>query len=135
MRLAEAQLVVARELGLQSWPRLKAHVTAMEGSWARIQDGDPAPDRDATTLHIRCGSDIEGALKQAGFAGDFLKYSDPLCQGPVRDHPDWLEERTDFIARCYGKKSGMSHKAIGAKLRAAEDGLLAAPGRYERIVL
>jgi hypothetical protein len=134
-KLSEAQLVVARELGLPSWPRLKAHIAAMDRSWARIQEGDPAPDREQSTLHIRCGSDIEGILKQAGFAGDFLEYSDPLCQGPVRDRADWLEERADFIARTYGEGSGMDRAEISAKLRRSEGGLRSASNRYGRVVL
>jgi hypothetical protein len=133
--LSEAQLVVARELGLPSWPRLKAHITAMDRSWARIQEGDLAPDRDRATLHVRCGSDIEQGLKQAGFTGDFLEYSDPLCQGPVRNQSDWLEERADFIARAYGEGSGMERTEIAAKLRRSESGLRSASAHYERIVL
>jgi hypothetical protein len=42
-------------------------------------------DADASTLHVRCGSDIRDGLREAGFAGDFLEYSDPICQGPVPD--------------------------------------------------
>jgi hypothetical protein len=134
-RLSEAQLVIARELGLPSWPRLKAHIAAMDGSWARIRQGEPAPDREMPTLHIRCGSDIGPGLKQAGFTGDFLEYSNPLCQGPVLDSPDWLEARTDFIHRAYGPGSGMGREEIATKLRQEEDGLRAAAGRYARIVL
>jgi hypothetical protein len=135
VQLSEAQLVVARELGLPSWPRLKAHIAAMDRSWAHIQKGDPAPDRDVTTLHIRCGSDIEQGLKQAGFTGDFLEYSDPFCQGPVRNGANWLEERADFISRAYGAGASMDLEAITAKLRQAEEGLRSSVERYQRIVL
>ena len=117
VRLSEAQLVVARELGVSSWARLKAHIATMDRSWTRIQEGNPAPDRDKATLHLRCGSDIEEGLQQAGFSGDFLEYSDPLCQGPVRDEAGWLEERADFIARAYGGTLGMDRAEIDSKLR------------------
>ncbi|MFD1109061.1 DUF1835 domain-containing protein [Pseudoroseomonas ludipueritiae] len=133
--LSEAQLVVARELGLPSWSRLKAHIAAMDRSWALIQGGDLAPDRDMTTLHIRCGSDIGQGLKQAGFAGDFLEYSDPLCQGPVRNDANWQEERAGFISRAYGAGAGMDLVTIAAKLRHAEEGLCSSAERYERIIL
>lgn len=55
------------------------------------------------TLHIRCGSDIEVALRDAGFEGDFLDFSDPYCQGPLHDLPlgDFMEERAAFIAGAY----------------------------------
>jgi hypothetical protein len=92
-RLSEAQLVVARELGLPSWPRLRAHIQAMDRARESIGRGDVVPDQGLTTLHIRCGSDIESALKEAGFVGDFLEYADPLCQGPVLDEAAWLERR------------------------------------------
>lgn len=134
-RLSEAQLVIARELGLPSWPKLKAHVEAMDGAWERIIDGSAAPDRGLPTLHIRCGSDIAPSLRQAGFAGDFLEYSDPLCQGPVLDAPDWLERRADFLAASYGEGVGRDRVRIAADLAAAEEGLRSAASRYERVVL
>ncbi|MBR0663788.1 DUF1835 domain-containing protein [Roseomonas hellenica] len=134
-RLSEAQLVIARELGLPSWPKLKAHVEAMDNAWDRIISGDAAVDRGMATLHIRCGSDIAPSLRQAGFAGDFLEYSDPLCQGPVLDAPDWLERRADFLAESYGEGVGRNRAQIASDLAAAEAGLRSAAERYERIIL
>jgi hypothetical protein len=131
-RLSEAQFVIARELELPSWPGLKAHVEAMERSWARIQGGEAAPDRDMPTLHVRCGSDIETTLRDAGFTGDFLEYSDPLCQGPVLDEPDWLARRSAFIAETYGAGAGMDEAQIATKLARAEEDLQQAADRYER---
>ena len=61
-KLSEAQLIIARELGVPSWPKLKAHILAMQQSRDRIENGAPAPDRDARTLHIRCGADIKSTL-------------------------------------------------------------------------
>lgn len=134
-RLSEAQLVIARELGLPSWPKLKAHVEAMDDAWAGIISGGAAPDRGMATLHIRCGSDIAPSLRQAGFAGDFLEYSDPLCQGPVLDAPDWLDRRADFLAARYGEGVGRSRARIAGDLAAAEAGLRSAASRYDRVVL
>lgn len=134
-RLSEAQLVIARELGLPSWPKLKTHIEAMDRAWDRIISGDAADDRGMATLHIRCGSDIAPSLRQAGFAGDFLEYSDPLCQGPVLDAPDWLERRADFLAASYGEGVGRSRAQIAGDLAAAEAGLRSAAARYERVVL
>ena len=87
VKLSDAQLVIAREIGLPSWRKLKAHILAMRGMRERIAHGAAAPDQDMTTLHIRCGSDIKSTLREAGFTGDFLEYSDALCQGPVLDEP------------------------------------------------
>ena len=134
-RLSEAQLVIARELGLPSWPRLKAHIEAMDQSWTRIRRSDTPPDKDIPTLHIRCGSDIGPTLKQAGFVGDFLEYSDPLCQGPVSSSSDWLDHRADFIAQAYGLAANVSRSEIADKLHRAERTLQSAATSYERIVL
>ncbi len=133
-RLADAQFVIARELGLPSWPRLKAHIASLDRSWAQLRDGAPAPDRDRTTLHIRCGSDIRQGLQQAGFGGEFLEYSNPLCQGPVTADPDWLERRADFVAVAYGQGVGLARGEILERLRGEEEGLAAAH-RYQRVVL
>ena len=134
-RLSDAQLVIARELGLPTWPRLEAHIEALNHSRGRIQRGDLPPDRGATTLHIRCGSDIQHSLTQAGFSGDFLEYADPLCQGPVLDTPDWLERRADFVAHRYGTHLGQTHDQVATKLRMAEQRLQSAATRYDRITL
>ena len=61
-----------------------------------------APD-DPQTLHVRCGEDIHRALVQAGFAGRFLEFSDPYCQGPVRrlSREAFIAERAAFIDQAY----------------------------------
>jgi hypothetical protein len=134
-KLSEAQLVIARELGLPSWPKLKAHIEAMERARERIARGEPPPDRDTATLHIRCGSDIGPVLKAAGLVGDFLEYSDPFCQGPVVDDAGWLDRRAGFLADAYGSWTGQTRQQIAEKLTAAEDRLHSAAARYHRIVL
>jgi len=57
----------------------------------------------ATTLHLRCGSDIRDSLAAAGIAGDFLEWSDPVCQGPVRALPEpaYLDERRTWLSRAW----------------------------------
>jgi hypothetical protein len=101
-QLADAQLVLARENGFDSWPRMKAHTEALRA--ARDAAGRPelAPDT-GRTLHIRCGSDIRQAQKAAGFVGAFAEFSDPFCQGPVRDLPfdDFIAERAAFVAAAF----------------------------------
>jgi len=134
-RLSEAQLVVARELGLPSWPKLKAHVQAMRDARMHLARGGAAPDGDAATLHVRCGSDLLPALREAGFAGDYLEYSDMLCQGPVLDEPDWLERRADFLSVVYGGWVGRDRSRIAAGLAAAEADLHRAAAAYARVVL
>ena len=50
------------------------------------------------TLHVRCGSDIEGELEAARFSGDFLAVWDSFPVGPVTDAPDWIAQRACFHA-------------------------------------
>lgn len=84
------------------------------------------------TLHIRCGSDIEVALRDAGFEGDFLDFSDPFCQGPVHDLPlgEFMEERAAFIAHAYN----LPLAGVRAKEQARYDALRQTAA-YENIVL
>ncbi|MEM6492238.1 MAG: DUF1835 domain-containing protein, partial [Pseudomonadota bacterium] len=46
------------------------------GASAVINDG---PDH----IHLRCGSDIAPTLREAGFEGRFVEFSDPLLEGPL----------------------------------------------------
>ena len=101
----------------------------------RIETDAAVPDGDAATLHIRCGADLREPLKAAGFAGSFLEYSDPLCQGPVRADEGWPARRAAFVAQAYGARLGQDGRQIAAKLDGAEAALRAAAGCYARIVL
>jgi len=130
-RLSDAQLVIAREIGLPGWPQLKAHIERMQRARKAIADRAPAPDADLTTLHIRCGSDIRDRLKEAGFAGDFLEVSDPVCQGPLPRDGDVLPVRARFISDSYG----VPYAEVHARLTREYDELRLAPGRYQRLVL
>ncbi len=134
-KLADAQLVIAREIGLPSWPKLKAHILGMRSMRRHIERDAGAPDADRPTLHIRCGSDIKSRLAGAGFTGDFLEYSDPLCHGPIIDDPYWAEQRARFVAHTYGPGAGRSEQQITDGLTRAEADLQAAASRYERVVL
>jgi hypothetical protein len=134
-RLSDAQLVIAREIGLPSWPRLNAHIQAMRGMQERIAHGAAAPDADLRTLHVRCGSDIRSRLAEAGFVGDFLEYSDALCQGPIIDDPAWIDRRADFLASAYGPGVGRTREEIAVGLAHAEAELQVAALRYDRVVL
>jgi len=128
-KLSDAQLVIARELGLPSWPRLKAHIEGL----AKAEDsiaGGAAPD-DRRTLHIRCGSDIREKLTRAGFAGDFLEFADPYCQGPVPRDGDLLSIRAAFVASRYG----LSREESERRLKEEYEGLAKAPTRYGRLAL
>ncbi len=100
LRLAEAQLVIAREAGFASWPKLKQHIESIDHANRRLlRQGDA----ELKTLHIRCGSDIQHSLITAGFSGDFLEFSDPYCIGPLRGGtPDQLlRDRAAFLADAF----------------------------------
>lgn len=131
--LATAQHVIARELGLPSWPRLKAHVGAMNRARCAMGQGIPL-DGACRTLHIRCGSDIRERLRDAGLTGDFLEYANPFCQGPVTGGPDLVDRRAAFLAASYGAALGVTAADLRARLEREEAGLAAA-NTYDRVVL
>jgi len=142
--LADAQRAIARELGLGGWPELAEHVAALSLERAgmererAVMDGGDAPDHGPRTLHIRCGSDLAQGLRQAGFAGAYLEYSNPFCQGPVTgepDRPDEMRRRADFLERSYGAALGLTASQFEKRLRREEDGLAASYRDYERVVL
>lgn len=98
--LSQAQWQVAKQLGFSSWPKLKAHVDAIDFA-ARHPDflaGD-----EARTAHWRCGNDIAHSLHVAGFKGRFQMLTDPLCMGPVRDLPSeaFRAMRSAFISQSF----------------------------------
>jgi hypothetical protein len=94
----------------------------------------PALDGDLRTLHIRCGSDIRDNLLQAGLTGDFLEYSDPICQGPVPEGPGLLDRRARYLADSYGWFKGQTEAEFRAGLLDAEHRLQQAR-TYQRVVL
>jgi len=134
-RLSEAQLVIARELRFPSWPKLKVHIQAMEQAREHIAAGADSLDGDISTLHIRCGSDLMNPLKEAGFSGDFLEYSDALCQGPVLADDTWLTHRAAYLAHAYGAQTGQDAGQVAERLRHAEVGLRSAAQHYDRVVI
>ncbi|MHC2144338.1 DUF1835 domain-containing protein [Pseudomonas sp. 210_17 TE3656] len=99
-RLADAQWLIARDLGFASWPKLKAHIDAIDFAARHPQF---VADDEARTQHWRCGNDIEHSLHLAGFTGAFHMFTDPLCMGPVRDLPNeqYQAMRIDYISQAY----------------------------------
>ena len=139
LKLADAQYIIARENGLPSWAKLKHHITAMNDAREQIDKSSSSPDSEYTTLHIRCGDDIEKALLSCGFKGDFLEISNPFPQGHV-PHFDSMEKfikiRTTFLTQHYGSYVTESRtQNTEAEIRNVEDVLHHASERYERIVL
>ncbi|SDU89755.1 DUF1835 domain-containing protein [Pseudomonas mucidolens] len=99
-RLAEAQWLIAKQLGFSSWPKLKAHVDAID--FAARHPGFAASD-EARTTHWRCGNDIAHNLNVAGFKGHFRMLTDPLCMGPVQplSAEDYRVIRAGFISQAF----------------------------------
>lgn len=98
--LSDAQWLIARQLGFSSWPKLKAHVDAVD--FAANHPGFEASD-EARTTHWRCGNDIAHSLGVAGFKGRFRMLSDPLCMGPVQALPGeaYRAMRARFIGQAF----------------------------------
>lgn len=98
--LSLAQWEIARQLGFSSWPKLKAHVDAIDFA---ARHPDFAASDEARTTHWRCGNDIAHSLQLAGFKGQFRMLTDPLCMGPVRDVPseEFRAMRSLFISQAF----------------------------------
>ncbi|WP_339467613.1 MULTISPECIES: DUF1835 domain-containing protein [unclassified Pseudomonas] len=98
--LSQAQWQIAKQLGFSSWPKLKAHVDAIDFA---ARHPDFAASDEARTTHWRCGNDIAHSLQIAGFKGHFQMLTDPLCMGPVRDVPSeaFRALRSRFISQAF----------------------------------
>jgi hypothetical protein len=135
IKLTSAQFAIARELGFASWSELKSHIAALDRARSAIEGKGHPPDAGIKTLHLRCGSDIQETLIEAGFSGDFLEVSYPYCHGPVTTAPDRYEREARFIAEFAGEQMGVSFEAALARRHEEERGLAASAHEYERIVL
>ncbi|MGD8913751.1 MAG: DUF1835 domain-containing protein [Candidatus Thiodiazotropha sp.] len=141
-KLADAQLVIARENCLPTWPKLKAHIEAMNLATKQAENKTASPDADMKTLHIRCGNDIKEPLKHCGFKGDFLEISNPFVQGPV-PHFDPLDEfvaiRSAFIHRDLADLVPAKYAHLVEKtdedLHHQENTLRTLTKNYQRVVL
>jgi len=137
-KLADAQLIIARENGLGSWPRLKRHLEQLSLAEAQIES-KKSLDGDLRTLHIRCGTDIREALPAAGFKGDFKPVINPFPQGPVPPSEPvevFAKARSNFVDNAYGDSNDPEAVDDSVKLFVEEEQLLRTlPAQYERICL
>src|SRR5665213_784238 len=133
-QLAEAQYLIARELRFDNWAALKRHIVEM--TRAREAINSSVLDGDVRTLHIRCGHDLQKALAEAGFRGDYYVDSYPYLFGPVREGEGYLEQRARHIVDCYGDQFDPPLEYQG-QLRALEDKQRELHGSadYARVVL
>ena len=131
-QLADAQLIIARENGFASWPKMKSHIDRITERTRQITSGKPPVLDTQNTLHLRCGSDIRHGLEIAGFIGEFLEFADPFCQGPVPDLPldQFIEIRAKFVAEDYL----IAPKDAFARAK-REYGALATLGDFDHVVL
>jgi len=104
VKLADAQCIIARENGLTSWAKLKQHFVLMQQAHEHIQHPHLTLDHTLKTLHIRCGTDIQVAIQDAGFIGDFMEVNNPFPQGrvpPFDSAESFAKIRGDFIIQNY----------------------------------
>lgn len=139
-KLAEAQHLIAQELRFPNWAALKRHIEAMtrerESAQSLAEDARSPLDGDMHTLHIRCGTDIEVSLRQAGFRGDFLEHSYPYLIGPVREGAGALEERARFLVDSYAdsRDPPLQYEPVLRSLERDEQRLLDSAD-YDRVVI
>ncbi len=133
--LSDAQLVIARELGLVSWPKLKSHILSMKNENRAINTKATAPDAQYKTLHIRCGTDLQSTLPAAGFIGDFLEYTEAYVQGPIVHNSAFKSTRMKFLQDAYEPFLDMSSAEMCQRDEQSERNLTKAAHVYERVVL
>ena len=135
IQLADVQFSIARELGLPSWHKLKAHAEELEHHRQAIKAEEPALDSDMTTLHIRCGHDIQDRLKLSGFAGEFLPLIDPLCIGPIpSDDEKFITTRARYVAETLLPVMGNSGSAEEVSKTEREKHQTLLNGPFQRLV-
>lgn len=105
-RLADAQFIIARELGLKSWPRLKAHLQAMDAAASALRQPVSPHAADQDVAHVRCGSDIGEALPAAGLKGPFFNFEEvyvcgPLIGGADDDIRPFLRRRAEYLSSSF----------------------------------
>lgn len=135
IKLSDAQLVIAREFGLSSWAKLKSHILDMTQAVKAIESKSIIPDADYSTLHIRCGTDLQTTLPNAGFIGDFLEYTDPYSQGPIVHDDNFLTNRIKFLHESFSHILNMSAEEIKQRYETSHRKLSQSAQQYERIVL
>ena len=64
------------------------------------------PTRNMTNIaHIRCGDDMRPAFAQSGLPGRFVRWADPLCEGPTPAKiggARWRAVRAGYASERYG---------------------------------
>jgi hypothetical protein len=95
---------------------------------------DAGDDSDRPTVHLRCGSDIFRALREAGFTGDFVEHSYPYAHGPVQDGPSALPGRARFIVEAH-PALGLGYAEVLRRLSDDERALAATATGYDRVVV
>ncbi len=139
LKLADAQFAIARELRFTSWTHLKAHIASMDHERTAMAQGRSALDGEMKTLHVRCGHDIQHALRLAGFTGDFHAHITPYCQGPVTNGPDRHERMAQFIVNGFrdvlGDSQPLDHESVLANELRQDEVLEHTADTYERVVL
>lgn len=74
-------------------------------------------------LNLRCGDDLRETLGPAGYEGEYLAVTDPLCQGPVPAEAAGFDHvRAAWICEGYGVPFAEAQQRV-ADERAAVDGL------------
>jgi hypothetical protein len=133
-KLADAQFAIAREQRFASWEKLKAHIASMDRQRAAMEAKAPGLDGDLTTLHIRCGHDIQEPLARAGFIGGFLVHAFPYISAPLSAGPRGLEWMARHLIDRH-LPAGTQYEDELERLRRHEEQLHASADDYERVVI
>ena len=83
IRLADAQLVIARELGFRSWPKLKAHVESLSSPPSTTHERVPGKEVEDAAAEIeklggRCDVDGKGQVRTVSLKGP--RFTDAMAE-------------------------------------------------------
>ncbi len=137
IKLSDVHWMIANELGVPSWAKLKHHIESQQGHREAMAKHSAPLDADKHTLHIRCGHDIQTLLPKAGFQGDYLAWIDPYCVGPLAtDYQTRLEQRAEFVVSHYLNEMPQMTATVDAVIADEKSNMTQLNDtRYERIVL
>lgn len=136
IQLADVQHALAQELGLPSWSKLKHHIEELERHRQAISNHVAPLDNDVTTLHVRCGHDIQDKLRECGFEGQFLALIDPLCIGPLpATQKDFIARRAQYVHQSLLPIMGRGEEDIDDTIESEAVNLaMLLSDQYQRIV-
>jgi hypothetical protein len=79
-------------------------------------------------VHIRCGDDMRPAFEASSLTGRYVRWADPLCEGPTPgdvDAAEWRAMRASYAVAHYGVNQSEAERFLDEQSAALEASLTA----------